>query len=94
VVVPEWAKKEGKLIQVVPRPEFFDGMTMLDFGGADPHAASFGYWHFPMAKWVIEDELLLRKGENTAELAEAMKAKERGAVGREQVGRHAPGREE
>lgn len=77
VVVPEWEKKREGLIKVVPRPEFFDATTILDFGGADPHAASFAYWHFPIAKWVVEDELLLRKGENTHELSEAIKGKER-----------------
>lgn len=77
VVVPEWAEKRAKLFIAIERPEFFNGMTILDFGGADPHAAHFGYWHPKVAKWVIEDEVLLRQGQNTAELAEHVKAKER-----------------
>jgi hypothetical protein len=76
VVLPEWSKKREQLIQNVPRPKYFDGMTVLDFGGHDPHAAIFGYWHFELAKWVIEDELLLRNDENTAQLAQAVKQKE------------------
>lgn len=77
VVVPEWEAKADTLIREVERPEFFEGMTMLDMGGADPHAVLFGYWHFPKALLVIEDELLLRGGENTAELAACIKEKER-----------------
>lgn len=77
IVVPEWEKAREHLIQRVERPEFFDGMTVLDPGGADPHAVTFGYWHFRMAKWVVEGELLLREGQNTTLLSEAVKAKER-----------------
>jgi hypothetical protein len=68
MVVQEWEKARTKLIH--------DGMTILDFGGNDPHAATFGYWHFKLAKWVIEDEVLLRGGENSTEVSNAIKAKE------------------
>jgi hypothetical protein len=81
VVIPEWEAKRHSLRQAVPRPEFFDGMTVLDFGGADPHAANLGYWHFPLAKWVVEQEVLLREHQNSAELAKAIKAAEREAWG-------------
>jgi len=84
VVVSEWADMREKLFVPIERPEFFDGMTVLDFGGADPHAALFSYWHFGAAKWVIEDELLLRDGQNTAELAHAIKAKEQECWGTNQ----------
>jgi len=77
VVVPEWAERRDKLIVAVPRPEYFDGMTVLDPGGHDPHAATFGYWHFTAAKWVIEDELLLRDGQNSTGLVAELKAKEK-----------------
>lgn len=83
VVVPEWASRREKLLVRVPRPELYDGLTWLDFGGNDPHAALFAYWHFELAKVVVVDELLLRKGENTQQLAEAIKAKERSAFGAE-----------
>lgn len=77
IVVPEWAAKRERLILAVERPEYFNGMSILDFGGNDPHAALFGYWHFERAKWVIEDEILLRNDENTQQLADAVKAKEK-----------------
>lgn len=83
VVVQEWERARLNLIQRVERPEYFDGMTVLDFGGADPHAATFGYWHFRMAKWIIEGEVLLREGQNTAQLAEVVKAKEKALWGTE-----------
>lgn len=83
VVVPEWEAAAPTCRIAVPRPEYFDGMTVLDFGGHDPHAVLFGYWHFPLAKWVIEHELLMRKGENTAQLAEAIVAKEKEIWGTE-----------
>jgi hypothetical protein len=81
VVVPEWAQKREKLLVAVPRPDYFDAMTVLDPGGHDPHAATFGYWHFTAAKWVIEDELLLRNGENSAGLVAELKAKEKALWG-------------
>lgn len=81
VVVPEWEAKRGILIRAVPRPEFYDAMTVLDPGGNDPHAVSFGYWHFLMAKYVQEAELLLRNGENTEDLAARIKDKERALWG-------------
>lgn len=77
VVVPEWEEKRLKLIRPVPRPQFFDGMTVLDPGGHDPHALSFMYWHFELAALVVEDELLLRDGQNSHQIMEAAKAKER-----------------
>lgn len=76
VVVPEWEKARAKCVVDVPRPRFFNAQVVLDFGGVDPHAAQFGYWHFELAAYVVEDELLLHKGENTAELVQAIKAKE------------------
>lgn len=77
VVVPEWADVRDECRIAVPRPEYFNGMTMVDWGGNDPHAVAFGYWHFEVAKWVIEDELCLRNGENSAVFAELLKQKER-----------------
>lgn len=84
VVVPEWGAinettkrpNSESCIGIVERPEFYDGNTWLDFGGADPHAATFGYWHFRQAKYVVEDEALLRGGENTEQLARVVKQKE------------------
>lgn len=77
----EWSREKSHNlyveIQKEGRPEYFDACTTLDFGGHDPHAALFDYWHFTRACLVVEDELLLRNGENTEELANALKAKER-----------------
>lgn len=81
VVVPEWAAHRDVLRQSVERPEYFDAHTILDPGGSDPHGVLFGYFHFPLAKWVVEDELLFREGENTLDLAEGIKAKERALYG-------------
>lgn len=77
VAVPEWESMRSKLMRPVERPEFFDGMTILDPGGRDPHGVIFGYWHFEMAKFIQEDELLLRDGENSLVLSERIKEKER-----------------
>ncbi len=77
VVVPEWAELRSELIQAIPRPQWFDAQTQLDFGGNDPHAATFGYWHFELAKWVIEDEVLLRDNEHSKDLVTELKAKEK-----------------
>ena len=77
VVVPEWAEHREELIQAIPRPQWFDAQTQLDFGGNDPHAATFGYWHFELAKWVIEDEVLLRDNEHSKDLVTELKRKEK-----------------
>jgi hypothetical protein len=76
VVGDDWENVRDACFVEVPRPEFFDGYVALDFGGVDPHAALFGFWDFKASCLVIEDEVLLRDGENTAQLAEAIKAKE------------------
>lgn len=77
VVVPEWEKHRSELIQVIERPKYFNAQVTLDFGGNDPHAAHFGHWDFARAIFYVEDELLLRNGENTAQMAQAIQAKER-----------------
>ena len=81
VVLPEWADKRSTCIRVVERPEFFDAHVILDPGGADPHAVLFGYWHFGLARWVLEDELLMRDSESSLDVSEAIKAKERALYG-------------
>lgn len=81
IVLPEWLQARATCLTAIERPPFYDALTWLDFGGADPHAAHFAYWHFKLAKVVIEDELLLKDGQNTAELARAVKDKERSLWG-------------
>jgi hypothetical protein len=76
VVGDDWENAREKAFVDVERPQFFDAYVALDFGGVDPHAAVFGYWDFTGGRLVIEDELLLRDGQNTAQLADAIKAKE------------------
>lgn len=81
VMGEDWTKARETCVRAVERPKFFDAYTVLDMGGMDPHAALFGYWHFELGALVIEDELLLRDGCNTTDLAEAIKAKERALWG-------------
>lgn len=77
VLGDDWENKRSTLIRRIERPEFYDAMTVLDPGGADPHAVAFGYWHFQAAKFIQEAELLLRDGENTEDLQARIKTKER-----------------
>jgi hypothetical protein len=81
IAVPEWEEARARCLIDWPRPEYFDGLTMLDMGGAHPHAVALGYYDFKAAKFVIEYELLLRDGENTSELAANIKELEREAWG-------------
>jgi len=76
VMGEDWtASREAAMVEV-PRPQFFDGYASLDMGGVDPHGVLFGYWYFERSTLVIEDELLLRDGETTQDLADRIKAKE------------------
>ena len=73
----DWEQARPTCFAASERPKYFDAYVGLDMGGGDPHAVVFGYLDFPSGVLVVEDELLLREGENTAQLAEAIKAKER-----------------
>jgi hypothetical protein len=81
VLGDDWELAKANAIVELQRPQFFDAYVALDFGGIDPHAALFGYWDFKNGWLVIEDELLLREGENTSQLAEAIKEKEKALWG-------------
>jgi len=76
VMGDDWFKARPTALVEWQRPQFFDAYEVWDFGGADPRAVLFGYWDFANATLVIEDEVNLRGQENTADLAEAVKAKE------------------
>ena len=76
VMGEDWTLSREAALVEVPRPQFWDAYEALDMGGVDPHAVLFGYWHFERSWLVIEDELLLREGQNTAQLAEAIREKE------------------
>ena len=73
----DWEQARPTCFVAQERPRHFDCYVGLDMGGGDPHAVVFGYLDFVQGALVIEDELLLREGENTAQLAEAIKAKEK-----------------
>lgn len=88
VVVPPWTLKRDKLFRAIERPDFFRGLSVLDFGGNDPHAATLGYWHPTLpardnhvGAYVIEHEVFLHDNENSEELAEALKVAETTAWG-------------
>jgi hypothetical protein len=86
VVVPEWAEKRAKLLRAIDRPEFFRGMTTLDFGGSDPHGLHLGYWHPTLqvkdgkvGAYVLEYDSMLRG--NTGVLNEEIRRLETQAYG-------------
>lgn len=76
LVIPEAQEALKHCVYDVERPDYFDAYTVLDFGGVDPHAVIFAYYHFKLAKTVIVDELLLKNGETTEQLSAAIKKKE------------------
>lgn len=73
---PEWEELRKTRLAVVERPALYRGQEGIDFGGVDPHFIVFGYWHAGKGL-VIEDELVLRDGETTLQLADAVKEKEK-----------------
>ena len=88
VVLPEWADKRDKLLRAIERPEFFRGLSTLDFGGVDPHMVQLAYWHPTLptgdggqGAYVIEYEDLMLSPCNTLELQQRAKALETEAWG-------------
>jgi hypothetical protein len=77
VMGADWIENQDRCTVPVDRPGYFDGYVGLDLGGVDPHAAVFAYWHHERQALVVEDEVLLIRGENTAQLADEIKAKEK-----------------
>ncbi len=75
VAVPEWADMRESRFVRVPRPPLFRGHTVIDFGGTDPHAALFGYWH-PELGFVVERDMLLTHDERSRQLADVIKERE------------------
>lgn len=57
------------------RPMFFDCYTIADLGYTDNTGILFGYWDFPNARLVIEDEALFNKP-NTQKIADVIMQKE------------------
>ena len=64
------------VVQVVERPKFFIPMTSVDLGYTDFTGILFGYYHFGLARIVIEDEILVNK-HTSAEIVSLILAKER-----------------
>lgn len=78
--VPEWpdmrdaSLKKGAELRG-KRPKLFRGHATVDFGGNDPHAGLWGYWHLEHGL-VLEAELLLKNDERSGQLSEELKAVE------------------
>ncbi len=76
-VVPEFTKEiQPMVIQEWPRPAHFDSYVAMDIGGRDFTAVLFGYYDFPNAKLIIEDEVVMGYKMTTDALASAIKIKE------------------
>lgn len=63
-------------VQIVERPGFFIPMTSVDLGYTDFTGILFGYYHFGLARIVIEDEILVNK-HTSAEIVSLILAKEK-----------------
>jgi hypothetical protein len=74
-VVPEFAKHASAIIQPAPAPTYEAPLVAMDVGFADFHAILYGYWHFKLAKLVVQAEDVLQRA-TTDRIAQAMKAKE------------------
>ena len=70
-VIPEFAVAEELIVGETERPEFFDAYVSIDIGYHDLTALLFGYYHFPEARIVVEDELVFLKTNSGAIAAEA-----------------------
>lgn len=74
---PEWLEmREASLKKGAElrgkRPKLFRGQAAIDFGGNDPHASLWGYWHLEHGL-VLERELLLKNDERSGQLSEELK---------------------
>ncbi len=65
-----------QLVLEVQRPRFFYPITAVDLGYTDFTGVLFGYYHFQLAKIVIEDEILVNKT-TSADIVTMIHAKER-----------------
>jgi len=77
VVVPEFTKeKQREIVKEIAMPEFFDGYVAMDVGGTDFTGLLFAVYDFQNAKIYIIDELLLKEGVTSDEIALKLKIKE------------------
>jgi hypothetical protein len=65
-----------QLVYAVERPRFFYPIVSVDLGYTDFTGILFGYYHFGLAKIVIEDEILVNKT-TSADIVAMIQAKER-----------------
>lgn len=77
-IIPEW---DAKFVQDVPRHDlfsYFRKYASMDLGVVDQTVAHWGYYDFPNARFVFEDEIMMQGPDMTTDrLAEALKEKER-----------------
>lgn len=70
VVVPEFTKeKQKEIIKEIEMPFYFDGYVSMDVGGTDFTGMLFAIYDFQNAKIYIIDELLLKEGVTSDEVA-------------------------
>ena len=76
--LPGWAQVAEECVQTRERPQHFDALVSVDWGGysGDPHAALFGYVDHKASLLVVEDELEMR-GVTLPQFLEAVKGRER-----------------
>lgn len=75
-IVPEFTREEPHIVQAVERPEHYDAYVVGDLGFVDLTVWLLGYYHFDMAVWVVERELVFRNA-STGDMVPALKAAER-----------------
>lgn len=56
-IIPEYQVVESEIVKEVTAPIWRDCYTTMDPGWQDLTGVLFGYWHFDLAKLVIEDEI-------------------------------------
>lgn len=78
-VVPEFTPEvEEDVVKMWRRPPFCDQYVAMDIGFVDMTAVLFGYYDFPNAVLVIEDEILLKgKDVTAARVSELVSEKEK-----------------
>lgn len=75
-VLPEFTKHADSIVQAVDPPPFRDNYVSIDAGFHDLTVALFGYWDFPRARLVVEDERVFQHA-HSAEIAPAILNAER-----------------
>lgn len=74
-IVPEFKDVEKLIVMEVTPPTWRDCYTTMDPGWQDLTGVLFGYWHFELAKLVIEDEIA-ESQMVSSKIAEHIKVKE------------------